>query len=83
MKKIKGKPIWAVACDSSENGCSRCMFSNDGNCSVSDDMDKGLLPDCSDTPGSSNTLGYRVYFIPATNVSKPFLLDSGVKTHVD
>lgn len=61
-----GEPVWAVACEPGVNGCDKCMFNTTKGCSVSASMDSGELPDCSDTPGSSTSLGYRVYFVPAT-----------------
>lgn len=63
-KKIKynGELIFALPCEPESLGCDKCMFSTHDGCSVSGDMDKGDLPDCSDTPGSDTSLGYRVYF---------------------
>lgn len=68
MTKVKynGEPVWAVACDANSNGCDKCMFNTPDGCGVAEQLDNGDLPDCSDTPGSKTSLGYRVYFTPAT-----------------
>jgi hypothetical protein len=63
--------ILAVACDPDEQGCPRCMFNTAMGCAASERMDNGYLPDCSDTPGSETSLGYRVYF---TNENKGICL---------
>lgn len=61
--KYNGDVILALPCDSDALGCDKCMFNMHSGCRASDDMDNGVLPDCSDTPGNELSLGYRVYFV--------------------
>lgn len=59
---VDGVQVTAFPCTSDELGCDYCVFDKEGKCTVSDLMDSGQLPDCSDTPDNHNSLGYRCYF---------------------